>query len=283
MLPLAQMITDEQWDDAYAYVRQQQNAIVPEVRAIANDPSTDSTTRDIAYGFLRKVPTLDSALQLAEGLGKGGRSNSVLGLIENPRVEAYPILRAKLRSPTEEENQNLLLTMAQIPVPVEQRIADLKPYLDAKYHQTRFGAIYSLALLNDPGSMDRIVIELGRDSRDLKLDQFMIFYQFRAWRIPKFIPVLIPVLNDPMELKDIGVRRYNADGSETAMTPEEARYMRARDYALNIIVKTLKLDVPFKIEESVTYTKAQRDLVKQKLRDLGYTVTDEPYPVTDAG
>ncbi len=87
MPSLAQMIDHEQWDDAYAYVRRQQNAIVPEVRAIADDPNTSSTTRYVAYSFLRKVPTLESALLLAHGLGEGGRDNSVFGLIENPRAE----------------------------------------------------------------------------------------------------------------------------------------------------------------------------------------------------
>lgn len=124
--------------------------------------------------------------------------------------------------------------------------------------------------------------ELGTDRRQRKQDFLTIFYEYRAWRTPKFVPVLIPVLNDPLPLEDIGVRRRNEDGSESSMTPEELRYVRAWDYALNIIVKTLKLDVPFKIADNVTYSKAQRDLVKQKLRDLGYTVTDEPYPVTAA-
>ena len=110
MPSLAQMINHRQWDDAYAYVRRQQNAIVPEIRAIADDPNTSSTTRYIAYSFLRKVPTLESALLLAHGLGEGGRDNSVFGLIENPRAEVYPILKAKLQSPKEEENKNRLCT-----------------------------------------------------------------------------------------------------------------------------------------------------------------------------
>ncbi|MCP3025201.1 hypothetical protein [Cupriavidus basilensis] len=271
----------DDWDDVYAYVRQQQNAIVPEVRAIVSDPRTSGTAMEIAYGFLRKVPTLESATLLAQGLGKGGGRTSVFGLIENPRPEVYPILKAKLQPPKEEENKNLLLTMAQIPVPPEQRIADLKPYLTAKYYQTRIAAAFSLALLDDPGSMELMTRALGAADRDGKKVPLMIFYEFRAWRTPKFVPVLIPVLNDPMPIKDIGLRRYNADGSESAMTPEELRYLRARDYALNILVKTLNIDVPFKIEDDVTYSKEQRELVKQKLRDLGYTVTDEPHPVTN--
>ncbi|QOT78989.1 hypothetical protein [Cupriavidus basilensis] len=280
MPSLAQMIDHEQWDDAYAYVRRQQNAIVPEVRAIVSDPRTSGTAMEIAYGFLRKVPTLESATLLAQGLGKGGGRTSVFGLIENPRPEVYPILKAKLQSPKEEENENLLLTMAQIPVPPEQRIADMKPYVGAKDYGVRVGAVFGLALLDDPGSMELMARALGSGVRGKKEVPLMIFYQFRAWRTPKFVPVLIPVLNDPMEIKDIGLRRYNADGSESAMTPEELRYLRARDYALNILVKTLNIDVPFKIEEDVTYSKEQRELVKQKLRDLGYTVTDEPYAVT---
>ncbi|WP_144409965.1 hypothetical protein [Cupriavidus basilensis] len=278
---LAQMIDHEQWDEAYAYVRQQQNAIVPEVRAIVSDPRTSGTAMEIAYGFLRKVPTLESATLLAQGLGKGGGRTSVFGLIENPRPEVYPILKAKLQPPKEEENKNLLLTMAQIPVPAEQRIADLKPYVTAKYYQTRIAAAFGLALLDDPGSMELMTRALGAGNRDGKMVPLMIFYQFRAWRTPKFVPVLIPVLNDPMPIRDIGLRRYNADGSESAMTPQELRYLRARDYALNIIVKTLKIDVPFNIEDDVTYCKEQRELVKQKLRDLGYTVTDELHPVTN--
>ena len=247
-----------------------------------NDPKTDSTTRDIAYGYLRRVRTLDSALLLAQGLGEGGRSNSVLGLIENPRAEVYPILKAKLLPPREEKNKKLLLVMAQMPVPENQRIADIKPYLEASYYETRYGALFGLALLDEPGGLERMAHELGTDRYQRKQDFLTIFYEYRAWRIPKFVPVLIPVLNDPLPLKDIGVRRRNEDGSESYMTPEELRYVRAWDYALNIIVKTLNLDVPFKIADNVTYSKAQRDLVKQKLRDLGYTVTDEPYPVTDA-
>ena len=206
----------------------------------------------------------------------------MLGLIENPRAEVYPILKAKLLPPREEKNKKLLLVMVQMPVPEEQRIADIKPYLEASYYETRYGALFGLALLNEPGSLERMAHELGTDRRQRKQDFLTIFYEYRAWRTPKFVPVLIPVLNDPLPLEDIGVRRRNEDGSESSMTPEELRYVRAWDYALNIIVKTLKLDVPFKIADNVTYSKAQRDLVKQKLRDLGYTVTDEPYPVTDA-
>ena len=113
MLPLAQMIQKRDWDAAQAYVDRQNIGIIPEIRVIVNDPKTDSTTRDIAYGYLRRVRTLDSALLLAQGLGEGGRSNSVLGLIENPRAEVYPILRAKLLPPREETNKNLLLVTAQ--------------------------------------------------------------------------------------------------------------------------------------------------------------------------
>ena len=282
MLPLAQMIQKRDGDAAQAYVDRQNIGIIPEIRVIVNDPKTDSTTRDIAYGYLRRVRTLDSALLLAQGLGEGGRSNSVLGLIENPRAEVYPILKAKLLPPREEKNKKLLLVMVQMPVPEEQRIADIKPYLEASYYETRYGALFGLALLNEPGSLERMAHELGTDRRQRKQDFLTIFYEYRAWRTPKFVPVLIPVLNDPLPLEDIGVRRRNEDGSESSMTPEELRYVRAWDYALNIIVKTLKLDVPFKIADNVTYSKAQRDLVKQKLRDLGYTVTDEPYPVTAA-
>ncbi|WP_183032216.1 hypothetical protein [Cupriavidus sp. UME77] len=280
MPSLAQMIDHEQWDEAYAYVRLQQNAIVPEVRAIVSDPRTSSTAMEIAYGFLRKVPTLESATLLAQGFSKGGGQASVLGLIENPRSEVYPILKGQMRPPAKEGDRDLLLTMAQIPVPPEQRIADLKPYLVAKNYGVRVGAVFGLALLDDPGSMELMTRALSAGNRDRKKDPLMIFYQFRAWRTPKFVPVLIPVLNDPMEIKDIGLRRYNADGSESAMTPEELRYLRARDYALNILVKTLNIDVPFKIEDDVTYSKEQRELVKQKLRNLGYTVTDEPHPLT---
>lgn len=271
----------DDWDDVHAYVRQQQNAIVPEVQAIVSDPRTSSTAMRIAYGFLRKVPTLESATLLAQGFSKGGGQASVVGLIENPRAEVYPILKGQLRPPAREDDKDLLLTMAQIPVSAEQRVADLKPYVGAKDYGVRVGAVFGLALLDDPGSMELMTRALSAGDRDGKMDPLMIFYQFRAWRTPKFVPALIPVLNDPMEIKDIGLRRYNADGSESAMTPEELRYLRARDYALNIIVKTLKMDVPFKIEDNVTYSKEQRELVKQKLRDLGYTVTDEPYPVTD--
>ncbi|KMW44705.1 hypothetical protein PQH03_21430 [Ralstonia insidiosa] len=282
MLPLAQMIQKRDGDAAQAYVDRQNIGIIPEIRAIVNDPKTDSTTRYIAYGYLRRVRTLDSAVLLAQGVGEGGRNNSVLGLIENPRAEVYPILKAKLLPPREEKNKKLLLVMVQMPVPEEQRIADIKPYLEASYYETRYGALFGLALLNEPGSLERMAHELGTDRRQRKQDFLTIFYEYRAWRTPKFVPVLIPVLNDPLPLEDIGVRRRNEDGSESSMTPEELRYVRAWDYALNIIVKTLKLDVPFKIADNVTYSKAQRDLVKQKLRDLGYTVTDEPYPVTAA-
>ncbi|NUA27641.1 hypothetical protein [Cupriavidus basilensis] len=278
---LAQMIDHEQWDEANAYVRRQQNAIVPEIRAIVSDPRTSSTAMKIAYGFLRKVPTLESATLLAQGFSQGGGQASVLGLIENPRPEVYPILKGQMRPPAKEDDRDLLLTMAQIPVPPEQRIADLKSYVGAKDYEVRVGAVFGLALLDDPGSMELMTRALGAGDRDGKMVPLKIFYQFRAWRTPKFVPALIPVLNDPMPIKDIGLRRYNADGSESAMTPEELRYLRARDYALNILVKTLKIDVPFKIEDDVTYSKEQRELVKQKLRDLGYTVTDEPYPVTN--
>ncbi|UNK02788.1 hypothetical protein MMB19_26495 [Ralstonia insidiosa] len=72
MLPLAQMIQKRDWDAAQAYVDRQSIGIIPEIRVIVNDPKTDSTTRDIAYGYLRRVRTLDSALLLAQGLGEGG-------------------------------------------------------------------------------------------------------------------------------------------------------------------------------------------------------------------
>ncbi|VWB35931.1 hypothetical protein BLA14095_01444 [Burkholderia lata] len=170
--------------------------------------------------------------------------------------------------------------MAQMDVPVEQRVADIKPYLEAKYYRVRQGAVLSLALLDDPGSMERMVYELGMNDRESKSSFLRVFYDFRAWRIPEFVPALIPVLNDPMPLDDIGVRMYLPGGGEQSVTSEEERYCRARDYALNIIVKTLDLDLPFKIQDQTTYTKEQRDLVKQKLRGRGYTVTDEPYPVT---
>lgn len=282
MLPLAQMIQKRDGDAAQAYVDRQNIGIIPEIRAIVNDPKMDDTTVFIAYGYLRRMRTLESALLLADGFNKGGGRESVLGLMENPRPEVYPILKGKLRPPAKEKDKNLLLVMAQIPVPEAQRATDIRPYIDAKYFETRIAAVLSLALLDALDSQERMAHILGSTYGDDKQAFLDTFYEYRAWRIPKFVPVLIPVLNDPTPLKDIGVRRRNEDGSESYMTPEELRYVRAWDYALNIIVKTLNLDVPFKIADNVTYSKAQRDLVKQKLRDLGYTVTDEPYPVTDA-
>ncbi len=290
MPTLAQLIDDEKWDEAKTYCRTYRSEVIPEIKAIlakryANnltEAAKESETKDAAYACLRQIRTQESALLLAQGFGNGGGYNSIYGLIEDPRPEVYPILKAKLRPPENARDKNLLLTMAQISVPVEQRVADIRPYLEAKYYGVRQGAVLGLALLDDPGSMERMAYELGTKWRDGKQYFLWTFYHFRAWRIPKFVPVLIPVLNDPQPLEDIGVRQYLPGGVEQAMTPEEQRYCRARDYALNIIAKTLKLDLPFKIEEHVTYTKEQRELVKQKLRDLGYTVTDAPYPVTPA-
>jgi hypothetical protein len=281
MLPLARMIINRQWDQASAYVRRQQNNIVSEIRAIVNDSATDSLTREFSYDYLRDVPTLESALLLANGFNEGGGRSSVLGLIENPRPETYPILKSKLYPPGKQRISDILLVMAQMPVRAEQRIADLKPYLKAGDFDVRIAAAYCLALLDDPNGMERIAEALGANSRDSKNVQFEIFYRFRAWRTLKFVPALIPVLNDPMPLRDIGRRYYGVDGSETAVTPEDKRYLRARDRALNLIVKILDLDVPFEIKDNVTYSPEQIESVKQQLRDKHYTVTGNPYPVTD--
>ena len=229
MLPLAQMIQRRDWDAAQAYVDRQNIGIIPEIRAIVSDRKFDNTTRHIAYGYLRRIRTLESALLLADGFNKGGGRESVLGLMENPRPEVYPILKGLLRPPAKEKDKDLLLVMAQMPVPEEQRIADIKPYLKASYIDTRYGAIFGLALLGDPNSNERFAYELGTKWPSAKETFLSVFYEYRAWRIPKFVPILIPVLNDPTPLKDIGVRRRNEDGSESYMTPEELRYVRAWD------------------------------------------------------
>ncbi|QVN23326.1 hypothetical protein [Burkholderia pyrrocinia] len=281
MPTLANLIKQEKWDDALQYCRDKKDAAIPEINSLLATKKLDDATQDFMFHCLRQIRTTASAIRMAKSF-HGGWRESVYGLIENPRPEAYPILKARLKSPQEEEDKDLLLTMAQMDVPVEQRVVDIKPYLEAKYYGTRQGAVLSLALLDDPDSTERMVYELGTKYRQSKSNFLRVFYDFRAWRIPKFVPVLIPVLNDPMPLDDIGIRMYLPGGGEQSMTSEEERYSRARDYALNIIAKTLNLDLPFKIEDQTTYTKEQRDLVKQKLRDLGYTVTDEPYPVTPA-
>ncbi|MCA8003391.1 hypothetical protein [Burkholderia metallica] len=281
MPTLANLIKLEKWDDALQYCQDHKDAAIPEINFVLDTPKLSSATANFMYHCLRQIRTAASAILMAKDF-HGGWRETVYGLIENPRPEAYPILKARLKSPQEERDKDLLLTMAQMDVPVEQRVADIKPYIEAKYYGVRQGAILGLALLDDPGSMERVVKELGTDRLQRKQDFLRVFYDFRAWRIPKFIPILIPVLNDPMPLDDIGIRMYLPGGGEQSMTSEEERYSRARDYALNIIAKTLSLDLPFKIEDQTTYTKEQRDLVKQKLRNLGYTVTDEPYPVTPA-
>ncbi|VWC59329.1 hypothetical protein BLA18110_00831 [Burkholderia lata] len=279
MPTLANLIKQEKWDDALQYCHNHKDAAIPEINTVLDTKNLDSATANFMYHCLRQIRTSASAMLMAKDF-HGGWRETVYGLIENPRPEAYPILKARLKSPQDERDKDLLLTMAQMDVPVEQRVADIKPYLEAKYYEVRQGAVLSLALLDDPGSTERMVYELGMKYRESKSDFLRVFYDFRAWRIPKFVPALIPVLNDPMPLNDIGIRMYLPGGGEQSMTPDEERYCRARDYALNIIVKTLNLDLPFKIKDQTTYTKEQRDLVKQKLRDLGYTVTDEPYPVT---
>ncbi|WP_174939415.1 hypothetical protein [Burkholderia lata] len=279
MPTLANLIKQEKWDDALQYCHNHKDAAIPEINAVLATPKLAYGTANFLFHCLRQIRTTASAIRMAQDF-HGGWRESVYGLIENPRPEAYPILKARLKSPKDEEDKDLLLTMAQMDVPVEQRVADIKPYLEAKYYEVRQGAVLSLALLDDLGSMERVVHELSTRRRQSKSDFLRVFYDFRAWRIPKFVPVLIPVLNDPMPLDDIGIRMYLPGGGEQSMTSEEERYCRARDYALNIIVKTLNLDLPFKIQDQTTYTKEQRDLVKQKLRDLGYTVTDDPYPVT---
>ena len=281
MPTLAHLIKQEKWDAALQYCENHEDAAIPEINAVLATPRLNGTLENFMYHCLRQIRTAGAAVRLAEGFNRGGRENAC-GLIENPRPEAYPILKARLKSPQEEVDKDLLLTMAQMDVSDEQRIADIKPYLQAKDLNARQGAILGLALLDDPGSTERMVYELSTKYRQSKSNFLRVFYDFRAWRIPKFVPVLIPVLNDPMPLDDIGIRMYLPGGGEQSMTPDEERYSRARDYALNIIAKTLNLDLPFKIEDQTTYTKEQRDLVKQKLRDLGYTVTDEPYPVTPA-
>ncbi|MDN7933213.1 hypothetical protein QZM52_18170 [Burkholderia metallica] len=281
MPTLANLIKQEKWDNALQYCHDRRDAAIPEINAVLATPRLNGTLENFMYHCLRQIRTVGAAVRLAEGFNRGGREN-VYGLIENPRPEAYPILKARLKSPQEEVDRDLLLTMAQMDVPVEQRVADIKPYLEAKYYGTRQGAVLGLALLDDPDSTERMVYELGTKYRQSKSNFLRVFYDFRAWRIPKFVPVLIPVLNDPMPLDDIGIRMYLPGGGEQSMTSEEERYSRARDYALNIIAKTLNLDLPFKIEDQTTYTQEQRDLVKQKLRNLGYTVTDEPYPITPA-
>ncbi|MDN7933214.1 hypothetical protein QZM52_18175 [Burkholderia metallica] len=281
MPTLANLIKQEKWDDALQYCQDHKDAAIPEINSVLATPKLDGATQDFMFHCLRQIRTTASAIRMAKGF-HGGWRETVYGLIENPRPEAYPILKARLKSPQDEEDEDLLLTMAQMDVPVEQRVADIKPYIEAKYYGVRQGAILALALLDDPGSMERVVKELGTDRLQRKQDFLRVFYDFQAWRIPKFVPILIPMLNDPMPLDDIGIRMYLPGGGEQSMTSEEERYSRARDYALNIIAKTLNLDLPFKIEDQTTYTQEQRDLVKQKLRNLGYTVTDEPYPVTPA-
>ena len=278
---LASLIKQEKWDDAIQYCRDYKDAAIPEIDLVLDTPKLDSATANFMYHCVRQIRTSASAMLMAKDF-HGGWRETVYGLIENPRPEAYPILKARLKSPQDERDKDLLLTMAQMDVPVEQRVADIKPYLQAKNLNARQGAILGLALLDDPGSTERMVYELGTKYPQSKSNFLRVFYDFRAWRIPKFVPVLISVLNDPMPLDDIGIRMYLPGGGEQSMTPDEERYSRARDYALNIIAKTLNLDLPFKIEDQTTYTKEQRDLVKQKLRDLGYTVTDEPYPVAPA-
>ncbi|VWC81287.1 hypothetical protein BLA50215_01262 [Burkholderia lata] len=279
MPTLANLIKQEKWDDALQYCHNHKDASIPEINAVLATPKLAYGTANFLFHCLRQIRTTASAIRMAQDF-HGGWRESVYGLIENPRPEAYPILKARLKSPKDEEDKDLLLTMAQMDVPVEQRIADIKPYLQAKDLDARQGAILGLALLGDPGSMERMTYELGTKYPQAKSNSLRVFYDFRAWRIPKFVPALIPVLNDPMPLDDIGIRMYLPGGGEQSMTPDEERYCRARDYALNIIAKTLNLDLPFKIQDQTTYTKEQRDLVKQKLRDLGYTVTDEPYPAT---
>ncbi|VWC81274.1 hypothetical protein BLA50215_01260 [Burkholderia lata] len=276
---LENLIKQEKWDDALQYCHNHKDAAIPEINTVLDTKNLDAATANFMYHCLRQIRTSASAMLMAKDF-HGGWRETVYGLIENPRPEAYPILKARLKSPQDERDKDLLLTMAQMDVPVEQRVTDIKPYLEARYYEVRQGAVLSLALLDDPGSMERMVHELSTKRRQSQSDFLRVFYDFRAWRIPKFVPVLIPVLNDPMPLDDIGIRMYPPGGGEQSMTPDEERYCRARDYALNIIVKTLNLDLPFKIQDQTTYTKEQRDLVKQKLRDLGYTVTDEPYPVT---
>ncbi|MCA8003393.1 hypothetical protein [Burkholderia metallica] len=281
MPTLANLIKQQKWDDAIQYCHNNKDVAIPEINFVLDTPKINSATANFMYHCLRQIRTAASAILMAKDF-HGGWRETVYGLIENPRPEAYPILKARLKSPQDERDKDLLLTMAQMDVPVEQRVADIKPYLEAKDLDARHGAILGLALLDDPGSTERMIYELGTKYRQSKSNFLRVFYDFRAWRIPKFVPVLIPVLNDPMPLDDIGIRMYLPGGGEQSMTPEEERYSRARDYALNIIAKTLNLDLPFKIEDQTTYTKEQRDLVKQKLRDLGYKVTDEPYPVTPA-
>ncbi|WP_174919729.1 hypothetical protein [Burkholderia metallica] len=281
MPTLTDLIKHEKWDGAIKYCKIYKDVAIPEINLVLDTPELSSATANFMYHCLRQIRTAASAILMAKDF-HGGWRETVYGLIENPRPEAYPILKARLKSPLDEVDEDLLLTMAQMDVPVEQRVADIKPYIEAKHYGVRQGAILGLALLDDPGSMERVVKELGTDRLQRKQDFLRVFYDFQAWRIPKFVPVLIPVLNDPMPLDDIGIRMYLPGGGEQSMTSEEERYSRARDYALNIIAKTLNLDLPFKIEDQTTYTKEQRDLVKQKLRDLGYTVTDEPYPVTPA-
>ncbi|WP_133059131.1 hypothetical protein [Burkholderia puraquae] len=279
MATLENLIKQEKWDDALQYCHNHKDAAIPEINAVLATPRLNGTLENFMYHCLRQIRTAGAAVRLAEGFNRGGRENAY-GLIENPRPEAYPILKARLKSPKDERDKDLLLTMAQMDVPVEQRVADVKPYLHAKDLDARQGAILGLALLGDPGSTERMAYELGTKYPQAKSNFLRVFYDFRAWRIPKFVPALIPVLNDPMPLNDIGIRMYLPGGGEQSTTPDEERYCRARDYALNIIVKTLNLDLPFKIKDQTTYTKEQRDLVKQKLRDRGYTVTDEPYPAT---
>ncbi|VWC81270.1 hypothetical protein BLA50215_01259 [Burkholderia lata] len=279
MPTLEHLIKQEKRDDALQYCRNHKDAAIPEINTVLATPRLNGTLENFMYHCLRQIRTAGAAVRLAEGFNRGGREN-VYGLIENPQPEAYPILKARLKSPLDEVDADLLLTMVQMDVPVEQRVTDIKPYLEAKHYGVRQGAILGLALLDDSGSMERVITILGTNRPQRKQDLLRVFYDFHAWRIPKFVPALIPVLNDPMPLDDIGIRMYLPGGGEQSMTPDEERYCRARDYALNIIVKTLNLDLPFKIQDQTTYTKEQRDLVKQKLRDLGYTVTDEPYPVT---
>lgn len=132
MSTLVQLIESKRRVEARAYVSERQNTVIPEIRAIVMNVKMPARVRRSAFAYLQDIPTLESAISMAQMYKRGGLE-AVHGLIANPHAEVYPILKSHLRPPALEEDKRLLLTMAQMPVPVEERLDDLWPYLDAKY------------------------------------------------------------------------------------------------------------------------------------------------------
>lgn len=215
--------------------------------------------------------------------------NSANGMTMPVKYPPYEEMKAMLKPPAEQTNYGLVESMLVVAQGNALRLSELRPYMRAKDRAVRHVAIAYLMWYGIPGSAERVAHELG--SKDAYAKQSLLHFLEKArpsetqWRL---VPILIPVISDPAPLKLHGkICSYSyelirAKALRDSVPFSQRRFCRVRDLALSAIVRFLGLDLPFQFDPETTFTKEQRALIKQKLRELGYRVTNNPYPVTDA-